>query len=437
MREGQEGGTDRAYRPLLLILVILAILSLLSCGVAGYSKASTGGGSPSIPSTNVKRGDITFTVTARGELQGGKSEMLTAPMTGGNDMIVTYLREPGDVVKEGEKVAEFDTTEQSFKLKEAEADLAETEQQVIQAQADSKAKEEESRYLLLQAKADLRQAELEAKRNPLIAAITARQNDLAVEAARDHLRQVEHDLANQQATNAAAIAIQEAARNKAKVQADTAKRNIDSMTLKAHSGGYVAVQANTNGNFMFFGMSLPMLQVGDTVRAGMGVVQIPDLKNWEVTARIGELDRGHLAEKQKVAITVVALPQKTYTGSIKNIGGTSGPPWDRHFDCRITLDNPSVELRPGMTANVVITTEVLKSALWVPSQAVFESDGRSFVYLQSPSGYAPHDVKVVRRSESQVALTGVESGQVVAMSNPGEQSQKPASNGGAMKAIGK
>lgn len=90
-----------------------------------------------------------------------------------------------------------------------------------------------------------------------------------------------------------------------------------------------------------------------------------------------------------------------------------------------------------MTANVVITTEVLKSTLWVPSQAVFESDGRSFVYLQSASGYTPHDVKVVRRSESQVALTGVENGQVVAMSNPGEQSQKPASSGGAMKAIGK
>ena len=424
-------------RAIFIAPAIIVPLAVAGFGAYRYSKTPVAATSPGIPSTTVKRGDVTFTVTARGELQGGKSEMLTAPMTGGNDMIVTYLREPGDVVKEGDMVARFDTTEQSFKLKEAEADLAESEQQVLQAQADSKAKEEESRYLLLQAKADLRQAELEARRNPLIASITARQNDLAVEAARDHLRQVEHDLGNQQATNAAAIAIQEAARNKAKVQADTAKRNIDSMTLKAHSGGYVSIQANTNGNFMFFGMSLPMLQVGDTVRAGMGVVQIPDLKNWEVSARIGELDRGHLAEKQKVAITVVALPRNTFTGSIKNIGGTTGPPWDRHFDCKIALDNPSAELRPGMTANVVITTEVLKSALWVPSQAVFESDGRSFVYLQSPSGYTPHDVKVVRRSESQVALTGVNDGQVVAMSNPGEQSQKSASGGGAMKAIGK
>src|SRR5258708_26652021 len=128
--------------------------------------------------------------------------MRTAPMTGGNDLSVTSLRERVEEVNEGETVAEFDTTEQSFKLKEAEADLAEAEQQVVQAQADSKAKEEESRYLLLQAKADLRQAELEARRNPLIATITARQNDLAVEAARDHLRQGEPTITNQQATNA-------------------------------------------------------------------------------------------------------------------------------------------------------------------------------------------------------------------------------------------
>src|SRR5258708_5396021 len=267
-------------RAFLIAPAIVLPLAVVGVGAYRYSKAPVKNTSPGIPSTVIKRGDVTFTVTARGELQGGKTEMLTAPMTGGNDLIVTSLREPGEVVKEGETVAQFDTTEQSFKLKEAEADLAEAEQQVIQAQADSKAKEEESRYLLLQAKADLRQAELEARRNPLIATITARQNDLAVEAARDHLRQVEHDLANQQATNAAAIAIQEAARNKAKVQADTAKRNIDSMTLKAHSTGYVSIQPNTNGNFMFFGMSLPILQVGDTVRAGMAVVQIPDLKHW-------------------------------------------------------------------------------------------------------------------------------------------------------------
>jgi len=425
-------------RALIGVPVTIAVLAIAATAALNIPRHETAASSASgIPFTTVKRGTVVITVSARGELQGGKSEMLTAPMVGGGDMILTYLRSPGEVVKSGDTVAQLDTTEQVYKLKEAQADLAEAEQQVIQAQADSAAKEEESRYELLSAKADLRQAELEARRNPLIAAITAKQNDLAVEAARDHLRQVEHDLANQKATSVASIAIQEAARNKAKVQAETAQHNIDLMTLKAHSSGYVSIQQNTNGNMMFIGMTLPMLQVGDTVQAGMAVAQIPDLENWEVSAQIGELDRGHLAEKQKVAITVVPLPGKTFHGSVKNIGGTSGPPWNRHFDCKVAIDDPAPELRPGMTANVVITTETLSNTLWAPSQAVFESDGRSFVYLQSHGSYTPHDVTVVRRSESQVALTGLSEGQMVAMSNPGEQAQKTGGSGGAMKAISK
>ncbi len=39
---------------------------------------------------------------------------------------------------------------------------------------------------------------------------------------------------------------------------------------------------------------------------------------------------------------------------------------------------------------------------------VFESDGRTFVYTQSAKGFVPHDVKLVRRSESQVVLGGRE-----------------------------
>jgi len=425
-------------RALVVVPIAVVVLAIAAAAALKIPRHETAAVSASgVPFTTVRRGTVVVNVSARGELQGGKSEMLTAPMAGGGDMILTYLRSPGELVKSGDTVAQLDTTEQVYKLKEAQADLAEAEQQVIQAQADSAAKEEESRYELLQAKADLRQAELEARRNPLIAAITAKQNDLAVEGARDHLRQVEHDLANQKATSAASIAIQEAARNKAKVQAETAQHNIDLMTLKAHTSGYVSVQQNTSGNFMFFGMTLPMLQVGDTVQAGMAIAQIPDLQNWEVTAQIGELDRGHLSEKEKAEITVVPLPGKTFHGSVKNIGGTSGPPWNRRFECKVAIDDPVPELRPGMTANVVITTDALSDTLWVPSQAVFESDGRSFVYVQAHGAYTPHDVNVVRRSESQVALTGLSEGQMVAMSNPGEQAQKTGASGGAMKAISK
>ena len=61
------------------------------------------------------------------------------------------------------------------------------------------------------------------------------------------------------------------------------------------------------------------------------------------------------------------------------------------------------------------------------------------MYLQTHAGFTPHDVTLVRRSESQAVLTGIKEGDLVAMSNPDQQS-KPATagqNGGALKALGK
>jgi hypothetical protein len=49
----------------------------------------------------------------------------------------------------------------------------------------------------------------------------------------------------------------------------------------------------------------------------------------------------------------------------------------------------------------------------------------------------PHDVKLVQRSESQVALTGLDAGQVVAMANPDQMAKGAAAAGGAMKALQK
>jgi len=166
------------------------------------------------------------------------------------------------------------------------------------------------------------------------------------------------------------------------------------------------------------------------------VAQIPDLTNWEVNANVGELDRGHLTVGQGVMIRVVALAGKEFAGKVKSIGGTTGPPWDRHFECRITLDKPAPELRPGMTSNMVITVDMMDNVLWIPSQALFESDGRTFVYARGPNGFIPHDVKLVQRSESQAVVTGITEGSLIAMSNPDQLNKQANPQGNsAMKAL--
>jgi multidrug efflux pump subunit AcrA (membrane-fusion protein) len=424
------------FRPILLLLAAAGVTLALAGAALRLVRATSVTTALELPTTRVKQGRVTLTVACRGELQGGNSEMLTAPMIGGGDLAITSMREPGELVSPGDVVVQFDTTEQEFKLKEAEADLAEAQQQVVKAQADSLASDEESQYAMLSAQTDVQLAELDIRRNPTLAAITARQNEILLDAARNRLRQATQDLANKKTTSAAGVAIQQALENKAKVMADLARKNIDNMTLKAKTGGYVNVQQNTNLDMMYWGMQLPAFQLGDTARGGMAVAQIPDLNSWEVSANVGELDRGHLIIGQKVTVRVVALAGREFGGKVKNIGGTTGPQWDRRFEARISLDRAAPELRPGMTSNMVITIETLDNVLWIPSQALFESDGRTFVYARGPSGFVPHDVTLVKRSESQAVITGIKEGETVAMSNPDQQFKTgSAQPNGAMKAL--
>lgn len=422
---------------LLIIAIVLSIVGAAAWGTIRFLRVSTvaSANSTEIPTTRVKRGPVVITVNARGELQGGNSEMLVAPMTGVDTMPITFLRESGELVQAGDVVVQFDSTQQEYNLREAQADYAEAEQQVVNATATAKATEEESRYQVLSTESDVKLAELEVRRNPILASITARQNDLALEAAQNRYRQAQQDLKNKMTNAQAAVAIQQAALNKAKVTVDTNNTIIGSMTLKAKSSGYVNILPNTFTQRLYWGMSMLPFQLGDIARPGMAVAQIPDLKTWEVSANVGELDRGHLSIGQKVSISVVALPGQSFPGHVKAIGGTSGSPWERHFETRIALDAPAPNLRPGMTSNMVITVEKLDNVTWIPAQALFESDGRTFVYLKGHGGFTQHDVSLFRRSETQAVIKGIAEGDLVAMSNPDQQAKPAAQKSNAMKAL--
>jgi hypothetical protein len=213
-----------------------------------------------------------------------------------------------------------------------------------------------------------------------------------------------------------------------------ARKMIDSMTLRAPADGYVSIQQNTNVGMLMFGMDVPIFQVGNAVRPGMGVAQIPNLDTMQVSARIAELDRGHLAVGQKARIEVVATPDRIFQGRITNIGNTMGPPWDRRFECKLGIDDPLPELRPGMSAKIEIVTAELADVLWLPSQALFDRDGQKFAYLSRGGSFVPVDVELVRAGESKVVVEGLEEDAVVALADPTKQAEAGAA-GSASEAI--
>ena len=80
----------------------------------------------------------------------------------------------------------------------------------------------------------------------------------------------------------------------------------------------------------------------------------------------------------------------------------------------------------------------MKNVLWIPAQALFESDGRTYVYARTPQGgFATADVKLVRRSESQVVITGLHRRPSRRLARPDKQAtaKKEKKAGSAVQAI--
>jgi len=107
----------------------------------------------------------------------------------------------------------------------------------VQSTAEAEAKEEELHFLLIKARADLKIAQVEMRRNELVAAIVARQNELALAAAVDKLDKIEKDLETSRDTARSGIAIYQGARGKASVKAANGAPEHRGYDVKANSAG--------------------------------------------------------------------------------------------------------------------------------------------------------------------------------------------------------
>jgi hypothetical protein len=113
--------------------------------------------------------------------------------------------------------------------------------------------------------------------------------------------------------------------------------------MLAPMAGLVAVRQNRATDFYFPGMQLPDIHEGDTLRPGIPVADILDLSELEVLARVGELDRANLHEGQEVSITLDAMPEQRFRGTIKTMSGMassaifSGDP-SKKFDVVFAID---------------------------------------------------------------------------------------------------
>jgi HlyD family secretion protein len=136
------------------------------------------------------------------------------------------------------------------------------------------------------------------------------------------------------------------------------------------------------------------IDVGQTVAASFQTPTLfliaKDLTHMLVDTNVSESDVGEARVGQKASFTVEAYPQKTFWGQVTQV--RQAPITVQNvvtYDVVVSVENPNLELLPGMTANVRIITAEHDDVQRVPLQAIRFTPG-GFAAAAQPEGGASH-----------------------------------------------
>ena len=151
--------------------------------------------------------------------------------------------------------------------------------------------------------------------------------------------------------------------------------------------------------------------------SGAPLFRINGLGTVWVNAEVRESDAGAVQVGSAVEARTAALPGKVFKGKVEYIYPRLETQ-TRTVRARLSFDNPGVQLKPGMFAEVSLFGRTREGTLLVPTEAVIRTGERSVVILAEGEGrFRPANVKVGDDREGQTEiLSGLKEGEEVVVS---------------------
>ncbi len=213
-----------------------------------------------------------------------------------------------------------------------------------------------------------------------IARSRQRQAEIDLEDARVKLRRAER-LRRDGVTTEESLESAQLAETSARLRLEQAREGVlqarASLAKAEDDLGKTTIDAPLAGRVIALNAEEGEVVVSGTMNNPASVIgTIADLSEILARVEVDETEIVHVAEGQKAELEVDALPDRTWLGTVTEIGssGFSRPqqPDVTFFEVEILLAAAEPSLRPGMSVRAEIDTEVHPDALVVPIQAVVE-----------------------------------------------------------------
>ena len=145
------------------------------------------------------------------------------------------------------------------------------------------------------------------------------------------------------------------------------------------------------------------VMTGDLVSNGTAAFRIDVMSPFYVDLQVSELDINKIQVGQPVEFTFDGIPNKTYTGTVEEIGSVGATSSGVvNFTVTVSMQKPDSSVKPGMSvaANIVITQ--LPDVLLVPTRAIRTVNNQQEVFTVELDGYDASGHRQDRRIERYV-----------------------------------
>jgi HlyD family secretion protein len=350
---------------LLIVLAVLVTAGLVSFFIyhqqSGYTKVLT---------AKIAKEDLSTVVSGTGQIKPKLIMNVGANVMG---RVTHFYVKEGDKVKKGEILAQIENVQQTANVAGQEATIAAAKTDI----SSYIAAEKTAQANIDHAQADLEQKKLDWNRaqNLFKAGILSKQDFDSKKAAYD--------------LDVASVAQAIAGLNQAKAQTDSQRGHLGTAQATLRSDQNALDLTIAVAPFDGIVTNMPVKE-GETVVTGIQnsegstLMTLADMSIVTAEVKVDETDIVNVQIGQPADVTVDAIPGKVFKGHVTLVGdqallrstgvatsqSTSGTEEAKDFKVVVTLDDPSNELRPGLSTTAKITTEHKSNVLSIPIQAL-------------------------------------------------------------------
>lgn len=327
----------------------IVIVLLVAGGALGAFFARRGDNGTLVTVETIQKRDLEAIVSASGKIEPKKTVNISAQTMGR----VTRLGvQEGDRVKQGQFLLQIDPVNAAAAVRRDVAAVAGAATSLEQSKASLQS---------ARANLDLSRQNLKRQQELWTAGLTTRES---FERAQADVEMRESDLKAREQE----IKTRETQLNQQEAGLAASRHTLAQVRFEAPFDGIVTRRNVEEGENVV---------IGTMNNAGTVLLTVADMSTIEAEVEVDETDIPYVQMGQPAKIEIDAIPGKTFTGRVTEIGNspiqTAGAGTTRtatNFKVTITIDGQIPEVRPGFTCTAEITTATRKNAVAVPIQSM-------------------------------------------------------------------